>query len=283
LSVMVSHDCSIGAATLALPGANGAGVDILRRLAVTASEDDELADFLDAFHPDLPRTGRFLPEPGCSDPTYVGSAADLTAFAAWLLNDALTVLGMAPHETAPKRWATVVRSPSAGRPRLASQRRHWPEPLLRADQQHGYQIRLDRTALADVRREVTRMAGRRSPDVETGGLLLGQIDHASRVVWVTEAQGLPAGSEAAAEGLRLDPSAARAEVDGRLFRTRRLVGFIGAWHTHPRHAAVPSTTDDHAMREMADANGAPVLMMIFGADRDSRGRPNWSASLYFPT
>jgi proteasome lid subunit RPN8/RPN11 len=290
LSVVVGHDCSIGAATLALPGATGAGVDILRRLAVTAGDDDELADFLDDFHPDLPRTDLFLPEPGCSDPTYVGSAADLASFSAWLLNDALTILGAEPHEAAPRRWATVVRSPSDGSPQVASQRRHWPEPLLRNDLVHGYQIRLDRSAFADVRREVLRMAGRRSTEVETGGLLLGQLDHASRVVWVTEAQGLPAGSEAAAEGLVLDPRSARAHVDDRLFFTRRLVGFIGAWHTHPRHEARPSTIDDDAMQRMADDNGAPVLLMIFGSDQDGRwqqwlagrGRPDWYASLYFP-
>jgi len=290
LSVMVGHDCARGVATLALPGANGAGVDILRRLAVTASADDTLADVLDDFHPDLPRTELFVPEPGCSDPTYVGSAADLAAFAGWLLNDALTVLRAEPPRPAPLRWATVMRSPAAGVPDTGAQRRYWQEPLVTADDVHHYQVRLDASAFADVRREVLRTAGRRGPAVETGGLLLGQIDHASRVVWVTEAQGLPEGSVAAAEGLRLDPRSAREAVADRLFRTRRLVGFIGAWHTHPRLAAIPSSVDHEAMEEMAREHGVPVLLMIFGAaDRNrwdrwvgGHGRPDWYAGLYFP-
>jgi len=290
LSVMVGHDCALGAATLALPGANGAGNDILRRLAITASDDDTLTDLLDDFYPDLPRTELFVPEPGCSDPTYVGSAADLAAFGAWLLNDALTILRAAPHPAAPLRWATVVRSPTAGSRRLVTDRRHWPEALTSVDDRHRYEVRVDKRAFADVRREVLRMSDVRGRDVETGGLLLGQIDHASRVVWVTDAQGLPAGSVAWTEGLRLDPTEARASVEQRQFRTRRLVSFIGEWHTHPRHGPRPSPMDENAMEDLAKSTGSPVLLMIFGVGGGDewqrwlggRGRPKWHAQLFFP-
>jgi integrative and conjugative element protein (TIGR02256 family) len=290
LSVMVGHDSARGVATLALRGAGGAGADILRKLAVTAAGDDSLLDVLDDFYPDLPRTELFLPEPGCSDPTYVGSAADLASFSAWLLNDALTILGVERHDAQPLRWATVLRTPAAGRPGPTSENRHWPEDVVRVDAVEGYQVRMSPSAFAEVRNDVIRMAGTRGPYVETGGLLLGQIDHASRVVWVTEAQGLPPGSEAFTEKLRLDPGAARAAVEERLLLTRQLVGFIGAWHTHPRDAAEPSAIDLHAIREMAAGTGTAALLVIFGGgDRDrwhrwtgGRGRPDWYAGLFFP-
>ncbi|WP_233624805.1 ThiF family adenylyltransferase [Actinoplanes sp. ATCC 53533] len=290
LSVVVGHDCSLGVATLALAGANGAGNDILRRLAISASDDSMLADVLDEFHPDLPRTERFVPEPGCSDPTYRGSAADLAFFASSLLNEALTILPDDAHPATPQRWAAVVRSPAAATGRGAADRRHWPEPLTSTDTRNHYEVRIDPHAFADVRREVIRMAAERGADVETGGLLLGQIDHAARVAWVTEAQALPAGSTASAEALVLDPAKARDATDDRRFRTRRLVEFIGAWHTHPWAAAWPSDDDERAMAAMAASNGAPVLMVIFGNDGSDRwnrwlggrGRPDWYARLSFP-
>jgi integrative and conjugative element protein (TIGR02256 family) len=300
LSVMVGHRCERGVGTLALPGSTGAGVDILRRLAVTASEDDQLFDVLDDFYPDLPRTEVFQPEPGCSDPTFVGSAADLAAFAGHLLNEALAVLDaptLPPHVHPPRRWASVLRSSTTDAPGAAAQRRQWGDDLIETDSVHRYQIRLDRSAFANIRVEAIRMASARGPDCETGGLLLGQIDHACRVVWVTEVYGLPPGSEALAWRLRLDPAAARVAVSERRFRSRGLVGFIGVWHTHPGHAALPSRIDLDAM-EALTKDGAPRLLLIVGGAqsqwdawltgkpgpdvRGSHGRPEMCAQLFFP-
>jgi proteasome lid subunit RPN8/RPN11 len=79
-------------------------------------------------------------------------------------------------------------------------------------------------------------------------------------------------------------------VQERLVQSRRLVGFIGAWHTHPRHLAVPSVIDQAAMEEMAADNNSPVLLMIIGDNTGDlwqpwiagSGRPSWYARLYFP-
>jgi integrative and conjugative element protein (TIGR02256 family) len=290
LSMTVGHDSARGVATLALSGAGGAGADILRKLAVTAADDDSLLDVLDDFYPDLPRTELFLPEPGCSDPTYVGSAADLASFSAWLLNDALTILGAEPHPARPRRWASVLRAPAAGGWRPTSDRRYWPEDISTRDAEKGYEVRMSPSAFAEIRTYVIRMARLLGSRVETGGLLLGQIDHASRVVWVTEAHGLPEGSEAFTEKLRIDPAAARTAVEERRLLTRQLVQFIGAWHTHPQDAAKPSWEDRTAMQEMtADTGTAALLVILGGKDRDrwrtwtgGRQRPEWYAGLYFP-
>jgi integrative and conjugative element protein (TIGR02256 family) len=266
LSLMVGHDCERGAATLALPGASGAGVDLLRRLAITASADPGLYDVLDDFFPDHPRGALFQPEPGCSDPTYVGSAADVAAVAGQLLNDALAVLSAAEKAdgmTFPQRWATVVRAFTDGSTRPSRQRLSWADDHVRREHAAGYEIRIDLAALTSMRREVALMAQRGGPDVETGGMLLGQFDHASRVVWVTEADGPPPGSVAHAEGLRLDPTVARGWARRRRRLTRGMVAYIGAWHTHPNHPALPSTLDVRAMTEMA-GDGVPVLLIILG-------------------
>jgi integrative and conjugative element protein (TIGR02256 family) len=292
LSMMVGHDCERGAATLALPGASGAGVDILRRLAITASTDADLYDVLDDFFPDHPRGSPFQPEPGCSDPTYVGSAADLATFAGQLLNDALTILAAATNAddvAFPRRWASVVRASVVGSTRASRQQLSWPNDHLRPDHALQYQIRIDPAVLASIRREVVLMADRRGPHVETGGMLLGQIDHASRVVWVTEADGPPPGSESGAEALKLDPTAARAWARHRRRVTRGMVTYIGAWHTHPDHPASPSNQDNKAMNEMT-RDGVPVLLMIIGGGTGRLSRwvagnqlPDMHLQLYFPS
>lgn len=291
LSIMVGHDSERGAATLALPGASGAGVDILRRLAITASADADLNDLLDDFFPDHPRGAPFQPEPGCSDPTYLGSAADLATFAGQLLNDALAVLTSAEKAADvafPQRWASVVRTFSGGSMRLSRQSLSWANDYVVPDHALRYQMRIDPAALVSMRREVVLMADRRGPHVETGGMLLGQIDHASRVVWITEADGPPPGSVAGAEGLKLDPTEARGWARRRRRLTRGMVAYIGAWHTHPDHPALPSDQDDQAMNEMA-RDGVPVLLMILGGGSGRLARwvagdqlPDVYLQLYFP-
>ncbi|BFU45635.1 ThiF family adenylyltransferase [Krasilnikovia sp. MM14-A1004] len=296
LSMMVGHDCEYGVATLALPDASGSGVDILRRLAITASTDEDLHDVLDDLFPAHPRTALFQPEPGCSDPTYVGSAADMSTFAGQMLNDGLSVLtsaGEAGRGTAfPQRWASVVRTssmtPAPGGPRL----RQWADDDVRPRRNSGttapYQVRVEPAVWATMRREAALMAGRRGPHVETGGLLLGQIDRASRVVWVTEAGGLPPGSVAEDRRLELEPAVARRLAAERRRATRGMVAYIGTWHTHPDDAARPSADDETAMRKIV-ADGGPALLIILGGTEgrlsrwvEGGSRPQRYVKLYLP-
>jgi integrative and conjugative element protein (TIGR02256 family) len=282
LSMVVGHDCERGAATLALPGASGAGVDILRRLAITASADEDLHDVLDDFFPDHPRGTLFQPEPGCSDPTYVGSAADLATFAGQLLNDALAILtaaARADDAAFPQRWASVVRTSAAESARASRRTLQWSNDHVHRDRELQYQMRIDPAALTAMRREVVLMADKRGPHVETGGILLGQIDRASRVVWISEATGPPPGSDTHVAGFKLDPAQARGWAQRRRWLTRSMVAFIGAWHTHPNHQALPSGQDDDAMRKMA-RHGVPVLLMILGGGPDRL--PRWIAGDQFP-
>ena len=287
---MVGHRCERAVATLDAPGASGAGVDTLRQLAIDASADEQLRDVLDDFFPDPPRTEPFLPEPGCSDPTFVGSAMDLAAYAGQLLTDAVARLGspLPSNALVPLRTATVVRSPELTEQGPAVQRLEWRNDLVHEDTEHDYQIRVASSALADLRRETARAAATRGPGCETGGLLLGQIDRGSRVVWVTDAQQPPPGSAASASGLLFDPAAARASVSDRRFRTRGLVTYIGAWHTHPIHGTTRSTIDLAAMETLAQ-QGDPVLLLIIGGDRDrwvrwlgGRQTPAMFIRLFFP-
>jgi integrative and conjugative element protein (TIGR02256 family) len=151
-----------------------------------------------------------------------------------------------------------------------------------------FQVRVEADVWAATRREIARMAGRRGPHVETGGLLLGQIDRASQVVWVTEADGLPPGSTAYEEGLELDPTQARELAARRRHTTRGMVAYIGTWHTHPDHPANPSEKDRAAMQKIA-GDGVPVLLMILGGGpgrlarwTDGGNRPEMSLELYLP-
>jgi proteasome lid subunit RPN8/RPN11 len=293
LSMGVGHRCDSGFVTLARPGASGAGADLLRRLGLAAAADDDLADVLDDFFPDPPRADVFQPEPGCSDPTYVGSATDLAVFAGGLLNEGLAALGAAerdddPQTVTPRRFASVMRLPGEFETVLGRRRFLWLDDLVQHENGHGYQVRFTPESLAAMRIETLRMADERGPLCETGGVLLGQIDHGARVVWVTEADSLPPDSRAEAHQLTMNPRSVDGYVQARRRRTHGLVGYVGAWHTHPMEAAGPSKADGKAA-ELLVSTGAPSLMVIAGGTLEvwrqwlrGRGRPDIFTELTLP-
>lgn len=293
LSVMAGHRSEHGLATLALHGSTGAGADILRRFAVAASSVPDLRDVLDDFYPDLPRSDEFQPEPGCSDPTFVGSAADLAILAAQLLNAALTVLSDASSEGAhrPTRSATVVRLPTGLQPHAAGARLDWGNDVVHHDEVHKYEVRFDQAALAGIRREVLRAAAVDRWN-ETGGVLLGQVDHGCRVVWVSEARGMPPNSQAASDGLRLNLSALRGELAERRRSSRGLVSLVGVWHSHPRGPVTPSRRDRDTMFDLVNGKQETLpqalLVVVGGIDGrwqewiEGSSRPDMHVELFFP-
>ncbi|MFD1044494.1 Mov34/MPN/PAD-1 family protein [Kibdelosporangium lantanae] len=156
------------------------------------------------------------------------------------------------------------------------------------EESYGYQVRFAPETLAAMRVEAVRMAEERGPVCETGGLLLGQIDHSARVVWVTEADSLPPESQAAAHELTMSPRSADAYVDKRRRQTHGLVGYVGAWHTHPGVTAEASDLDRQALKKLT-SDGAPCLLVIVGGPvevwetwLDGTGRPHVHARLAFP-
>ena len=290
LSMVVGHECDRGIVTVARPGASGAGADLLRRLGLAAAEDDDLGDLLDDFFPDRPRTALFQPEPGCSDPTYVGSATDLAMFAGGLLNEGVAVLGAdtAPDTLTPQRFAGVLQLSGAYETAPAPRRFLWLNDHKTRERGLGYQVRFAPEVLAAMRVEALRTAEARGPGCETGGLLLGQIHHGARVVWVSEADSLPPESRADAHELSMNPRSVDAFVAARRRRSRGLLGYVGAWHTHPGGAAWPSDLDERAL-ELLISGGAASLMVIVGGPPevwspwlDGRGRPHVYTRLGLP-
>jgi hypothetical protein len=77
------------------------------------------SDFAEAFWPRGQKDPGFQPEPGCSEPTFVGSAADIAFFASSFFNFASRVLANPTDDTASAifvRAATNSTSMSLNRP-----------------------------------------------------------------------------------------------------------------------------------------------------------------------
>jgi hypothetical protein len=270
-TVTIGHTAERGVAALSLKGATGGGADILRRLGLAARADtmDRLDDILEDLFPNPPRAVLFQPEPGCSEPTFVGSASQVTALASHLFTGILSALASHTLGTPGEPMsAYIVRLnlDSSTLPRSADHLA-WANDFIVHDHTTGYEIRISPAALARIHEECRNGSRRHGRIVETGGPLFGEIDDACRIVWVTEARKPPTDSQQSSEHFQLGMAGVR-ELSAQLdIASGGAIRFIGAWHTHPDDIAQLSESDKQAMARLVGADGhAPyqALVMILG-------------------
>ena len=278
LTVGIGHHAERGFGALALPNATGAGVDLMRKLALAAHAEPGLSDVARDFFPEQPRTRSFVPEPGCSAATFRGSAPEVQALAAYLFAGALSDLRRtqeAEHVTAlsarvVRLASTADQDGSDGTAELT-----WSADITIDDTSDkgdgpGYQIRISETALADMRDEAHRVRDKVGPAVETGGTLFGQIDDAAHIAWVTVATG-PAPNSNLSQAEYIHGTEGVSELRNMLHKhSAGRLRFVGMWHTHPGGPASPSQQDEHAMHDaVGPAEEVPprsVLLILGGQD-----------------
>ena len=280
--MIIGYDARRGIVALARPGASGAGRDILRKLGLAACGDraGQLTDIRDDFYPESPRTRFFQPEPGCSDPTFTGSAAETGALAAHLMTAGLDALaGRAGDHANQPLSAAVVRLDGHDRPTADTGTwwLGWANDVVAADEGGGYEVRLSPAAIREMRAESARGLRVRGREIETGGMLLGEIDDACRCIWIDAATGPPPDSRLSAWHFDHGTDGVQDIVDHYLASSRQITAFAGLWHTHPDHRALPSSTDLAGMRQLLAPAGpaAPrAIMIILGGSAQA-----WSAWL----
>lgn len=103
---------------------------------------------------------------------------------------------------------------------------------------------------------------------ETGGVILGYVDHKLRHIYVVDILNAPADSDADRTGFTRGVEGLKAALDEVARRTANIVGYIGEWHSHPAFtSAYPSSIDRTLIKQLSDTlelDGQPALMIIVG-------------------
>src|SRR5690606_31423159 len=132
----------------------------------------------------------FQPEPGCSDPTFTGSAADLDFHAAALLNLALQRISSLADDEASTDFVSAPWLQPISR-KLNPLRYEFAGYHAHAEQRHGFRVLHSEAAAKGMAAEIARTSRERSNKVETGGLMFGEIDDSHRYIWIDRVSGPP--------------------------------------------------------------------------------------------
>jgi integrative and conjugative element protein (TIGR02256 family) len=278
ISMALGHTAEHGLLTCAAAGATGTGYDLDRRCKLALARSPDSKAFLDEFWPvQLDRASLFQPEPGCSDPTYRGSATDVVALSSAMLNRASRWMANPSSSI-----AMAMRAPAAEPKPQQRDSLHLvlPPDQIVSEWQHGYEIRLDPDALDALLGWMRRSARLRGPRVETGGILFGEVNELLKTVWISEVTGPPPDSRASASSFVCGTQGVLEMNIEKKSRSRGSIQFIGMWHTHPGGRPDPSETDRQAMKDLltdVSFQGRNFLMLIVGGSAEV---PDMACGLY---
>lgn len=268
---LFGHDAVRALAIVSHPRATGSAHDILRRIAIDVHvrQDSILVGAIaDDFFPNPPRTEMFVPEPGCSSPTFTGSAMQTTALASSVFWAAVSELADPQGED--PMVAVAIGLPGTGAAADGQHYWRWPNDIVIADD--VYEVRIAAAAHAEMHAETRRGARTRGTHIETGGMLLGSFDEAVGCVYIDTAAGPSPDSALSARYFAHGTHGTQELVEHHRKRSVNRVGFVGMWHTHPYGPARPSPTDEEGMGWIVSPSGTGrrALMLILGGDE-----PTW--------
>lgn len=115
--------------------------------------------------------------------------------------------------------------------------------------------------------KLERMRFARLPS-ETGGVIVGYIDHAVFTIYIVDVLPPTSDSKGDQTGFVRGVKGLNEELERIRNVTGNVVDYIGEWHSHPpRASALPSCDDVSLLQHLADTlaqEGEPALMMIVG-------------------
>ena len=262
-SVMISADAQLALAVLSPPKYGSGPFDALRRLGLATMGREWLSPWAQAFWTSHASDSLRQPEPGCSDPTFVASHADVASLAAHATN----VLAKALSQGGQSATGVLLSQSSEVRERCF---RFSPDIRWAAE---GIEFRVAETAWRDMDGWIRTGARQRSAEDETGGLLFGEFNETLGVAWISNVGGPPSDSSFSPKQFVCGTEGTDDLCKGYAARTQDVVRYVGTWHSHPVSRAVPSDTDYRGIAAIfasAPNDGPHQLMVIVGNASTSR-------------
>lgn len=245
---------------------SGGPYDVCRKAKLEILNKPPFNHYAEEFWP-IERRNLFQPEPGCSDPTFIGAATDVSVLSGMMLNGLADELAVERSDATAAAHFFSLPHIRLARENISPAVFRWESDRICDDPHSAYQIRIAESAWGEIAAHIAQSARIRGPKVETGGVLFGERDDASRLTWVTEVSGPPSDSEMSEQGFVCGVNGIEKISTEKRHRSRGAVVPIGMWHAHPVSAPLPSETDVRGMATILRTTPSPIarsLLMIVG-------------------
>jgi integrative and conjugative element protein (TIGR02256 family) len=242
---------------------SGSVKDVFRKTKIAACKDQSLKQACDDFYPTSEILEFFQPEPGCSDPTFVGSVTDICSLSSIMLNLAALELSKASEHAN----AFLVSQPHiAFLTTMEPSVTHfqWSKDIVGGA---TYETRISTNAWNEISGWIRQSRRVKGKTVETGGVLFGKRDDTLRIIWIDSASGPPPDSKASRTEFICGIKGVEELHESWKQLSRGSVEFVGMWHTHPEDMPFPSSRDICGMAQILTIGDPPPkksLLLIIG-------------------
>ncbi len=248
-SMIISHNARKGLAVLSKQQYSGGPQDLYRKAKIEACKNEGFEHWINDFWP-LDNRKLFQPEPGCSDPTFVGSQIDVVVLSGTMLNLLAKDLSELDDDRASAHFVTNSLSLSPETRKLYGHY-EWEKDEAIIENQNGYEVRLSNDTMKDLFRIVKQGERTAGMSAETGGIIFGEHNDACRVIWVNGVSGPPSDSEGSTNHFICGVEGVKEDATYRRLRSRDSIKYLGIWHKHPSPPATPSNIDIESIRSLA--------------------------------
>ena len=268
-SMVLGHHAQRSLLYVAKGNYTGGAVDLARKTKIKTLKHGRLSHFLHDFWPDVPPDS-FQPEPGCSEPTFIGSQSEVMGLVGMMLSKLGREMTRDSSAAASSHLLTA-SGVDIGKEELKEWDFYFDADICLRDNVDGYAVTIAPRALTQLQAWVRQSEEINGPLVETGGHIFGERNDAALVIWVSEVSGPPPDSKASPNGFVCGiEGVAEASKD----KSRSSGGstkFVGMWHTHPKGSPKPSDTDYRSMRDIVDSPALSCprsLLLVIGTTRE---------------
>ncbi len=251
MSAITGQSASSAILTIKPSNYQGGQYELYRRAKISAGNSHELKPYLDEYWPSGDEFVNFQPEPGCSDPTFIGSGADMMQLCGTIVNRGATYLkDITESENRSARVAFL----AGNTPQLLNADFEYPT-YLAAHNAGSSEVRISQSAWKKMDGIIQASSADNNRVCETGGLLFGQFDQSANIIWISDIIGPPSDSKETPEHFECGVKGTREENERLSTMSRGSVEYLGMWHTHPVSEAKPSQTDIEGMTKIIFDSG----------------------------
>ena len=267
-SMVLGHHAHRSLLYVAKGSYTGGGVDLARKTKIEALKQGRLSHFLDDFWPDVPPDS-FQPEPGCSEPTFIGSQGEVMGLVGMMLSKLGREMTRDGAAAASSHLFTA-SGVDIGHEELSEWDFYFDPDIRLRENVDIYSVKIAPQAFAQLQAWVRQSEEVNGPLVETGGHLFGERNDAAQVIWVSEVAGPPPDSKASSNGFVCGTEGVAEASKDKSRSSRGSIRFVGMWHTHPESSPKPSDTDYQSMREIVHSPALSCprsLLLVIGTTR----------------
>lgn len=268
LSYAINHDAKKAMIVYKAASSKTGITDIIRKSKLRLCENNDIEWLSNFIKFDESKFKLFQPEPGCSDPTFIGSEADLYALSGLLVNQGIKAL----LNEKDKSKVVFLSQELDNKKQIHYEQFSFennPNDKYLEDPINGYRIFLPSSVLDKILSEIKKSDNKFSPPHETGGLLFGEWDDLSKIVYLNEASAAPEDSTSAPMHFECGIKGTKELNDQFKVKYKNSVYFIGLWHSHPYGSSQFSGEDKLSMQLVVTKLSPPKsLLLIIAYDKE---------------